>query len=298
MLKKSLLFYLVFVIIFSACSSTKIQQVIVESPIPASSIKIIRNKTANDLEINTNISINSKKEFSGNIGGHSNVNEDGVYEVEKIIGQDYFIEKQNVNRFIYTGQNLEWRAPDIQINIDVDYTITDHFAITAGLNFGNVENKTLLGKSLGLAIFDEGKNGGYRVDLKAQFQRQNFDLELIEQESFAFKSERKVRIFKAAGDANFRNYSVGFSYNTISNWPIDFFGNLTLGYHNLYSAVNPYTLTEELDEKFYTSVSAGIYSDLFDITRLVAGVRHTSFSGESNNFGVTNYFIQYDILVF
>ena len=96
----------VLILLTAACGTTNIQSVNVKSLVPSPPVRITENREDHLIDLHMNISLNTKSKLEGNIGGHSQVNGDGIYEVEPVPNEDYFLEHKNKNYYDFSGSNL------------------------------------------------------------------------------------------------------------------------------------------------------------------------------------------------
>lgn len=281
------------ILFMSGCASTKIQTVDVYSAPYRSPIKITENKQQGSLEIHSQFSFNKKTTFKQNIGGHTNVNENGAYVVEPVLGENYYIERKGANQFNYQWQNLTWHVPQWQGIFDIEYCFTNHGAIYGGINYASINNELYLGEKVGLAFFSNGKKLSFRFAGDVKFQETAYNANYLEVDDWATNSsQRTVRFYTKSEKVTYfnLNFFVGVNSN-VPDWLVNYFAGVSWGGQTLFD------FSEMTETESYFSFSLGIYKSITDQGRLIFGKRFTNLSGETTKMYPDDYFIQYDFII-
>ena len=96
-------YLIILVFLFPSCAvvTRTMQTAEVFTPTIEQPIRITDERSSNSVIMRPTFYL-SQKEFIGlNTGTHTKVNEEGVYELEPVPGQDYYIESDSVNIYEY-----------------------------------------------------------------------------------------------------------------------------------------------------------------------------------------------------
>jgi hypothetical protein len=163
-MKKIKLVFIVFAsatfLFVTGCGTTTqtiyLQDIEVEGPISQPPLHITNGQKAGSVTISPKISVNKGQTITGRVD-HSPVNGDGIYQANRISNGDgtWRYEPSDENRLPYFGDNLTWNMSDASMGVDLDLCVSDHFALTGGLNYVVQEQNSLIGGSAGLGIYSE-----------------------------------------------------------------------------------------------------------------------------------------------
>jgi hypothetical protein len=274
-------------------------------------IKITENREAGNVNIRANLSFNNNNKLNTQGEKHTRVNEHGVFQIEEVPGEKYFLEQEGVNIFDFEGENVHWNIPDVQTRVEFDIAASRNFAVSVGLNYSKINEKVFWGESIGFAFWGEKKNWGYRFDVNLHFYKMGLSAEYAVIEATDFP-RRVIFIFEDRTD-DFKDLSFGYTMNTNRrDWLINVFFNYTLGWQTLYdfrsdairnvSLTFPFLNPSEIYDRFeffeaYHSFSAGLYKNIFDMGRIVFGARYTNYTDTKDQLFTPDYFIQYEIVL-
>ena len=272
-------------------------------------VRITENRKAGDVNLRANLSFNNKNSIDTQSDKHTMVNEQGFFQVDEVPGENYYYEQPNVNIYEFEGNNISWKLPDLQTRIEVDAAVSDHFALTGGINFAETDGETLFSQTIGLAFFGEKNNWGYRFDANLSFYDMTVSADYVVIEETDFP--KKVIFLSEKRTDSYKDLAFGFTMNSNRrDWLINLFFNYTLGWQTLYNfeskAVKdiqptfPFLIPAEIHEDFkffeaYHSFTGGIYKNTFDIGRIIVGARFTKFTDTKSRFTLPDFFIQYEL---
>jgi len=100
--------------VFTGCvtpTESLLQQIDVNGVPIRHPIRITENREPGNVNIRANLSFNNKNNLTTQSDKHTKVNEQGVFQVDEVAGEDYFLEQNNVNRFNFDGNNVSWNIP-------------------------------------------------------------------------------------------------------------------------------------------------------------------------------------------
>ncbi len=105
--------------------SLYVQDVNVKGPINQPPIRIA-GRDSTTFIISPKFFINSNRIYNGRIDGHTQVNSEGIFQVDTIINGNEITYKiaQGKNTFDYKGENLHWSIPDYMVGLDLDIALS------------------------------------------------------------------------------------------------------------------------------------------------------------------------------
>lgn len=291
--KISVLLAAVFAVtILSSCASTKIQTAEVFSAPLRSPAKILDTQQKGSFELNAQFSFDRNNLYKQNIGGHTNVDQNGVYVLEEVENQDYYIERKGANQYNYQKENLTWHVPGFIGMVDFEYYYTDKASIYGGLNISTIKDETYIGEKIGLAFNSPGKLS-LRLSSDVRFQQCAYNVQYLRVDDWRTGSDtRTVRFFNKSEKTSYATINFGIGVNTnIPDWLVNFFASYSFGLQKFFE-VDEFTETEA-----YSSISAGIYKKILDQGRLIVGTRYTTYSSDVTKMQPHDFFIQYDFIL-
>lgn len=310
-MKNKILFFLfsfVLTIIHIGCATTvsNFQEAEVFGPQINNTVKITQNKKRGDIDLNLNFSLNNVSSLSSSVDGHSLVNSNNIYQLEPVEGEEYFLEYGKVNIFEFEGENIIWEIPKIHSLINVDLALSNHFGITAGVNYSQYKNEDYWGNNIGIAYFNLTNSWAYRFDAILSFQDMRFNSTYVTAEDKILSSSetRKVYIITDEKKEKYGNVSFMFTINSNEDeWPVNVFFSYKVGSQTFYETSVDKILFDtrigDFDyEESFQAFSLGIYQDVFDFGRLILGYKYTTYSDQKNNFSIPQAFVQYDFRIF
>jgi len=275
------------------------------------SIKITKDEAAGDFIVRLNVTKNRDKIMSTKIDGHTMVNENGIYEVEPVEGEDYFIETAGVNTNEFSGNNFHWKVPELQANFEIEVNVTSNFSVYGGTTFASVDQVDLNNFNFGLGFFREENDWAIRFDLSAAYynSRTDFEYVRVEDKPFTEDATRRVYFFDESITEKFFDLNFGLTVNTRNpDWIINGFLNYNFGQHSLFDyETTPVTFYDWLKssegkrfelEEIYHTLSLGLYKEIESLGSLIGGVRFTKFTDAEGKLFHPNYFLQFDFHLF
>ena len=222
----------------SGCTVTSLQQVEVDAPAVQQPIRITENTEKGNLIARGFFAYNQDQQVQTQIREHTLVNEEGVFEVEEGAGPNVFIEREGVNVYPFRGNNFTWSVPDWQAGIELELPLSDGASFTGGLGFADGRTTTQLNQQLGLGLFFNVDNWGYRFDFNLAFQQSRYNMEAVQgyQTEWRGGRDREVRFIFIDDNDRYTHPSFGVTLNSkYTDRPINFFFNYTLGRQTFYN---------------------------------------------------------------
>ncbi len=298
--------------LITGCSSSDayLQSMNVETNPIRHSIRITENRQKNDIIIKPFFSFNNNKTLKTNSEQHTNVNDAGIYEVQKINGQNYFSETGGINTNDFTGENLFWSLPDWQGGADIDFAASNSFALTGGFNLSKINERYLMDENIGIAFFKESESWAWRFDVNLKYTEtaNTYQFALVESKDITSGETRKVYLVDDNTKDNFWNFAFLYTINSRRrDWPLNYFFNFGIGWQKFYdlnvdkeslNISGSYSNNDLNYNLNYLSFAAGIYKNIFDNGRLVLGIRFTKYNDKEGKLFIPDMIVQYDFVLF
>lgn len=263
---------------FFSCTSIKdtvyLQDVFVDGPLNPPPVRITKDKSAGTVTLSPRLTFNNVSDVIGNIGSRRYLNS----------VQD--------SLFPYGKKNLLWKIPKYTFGLDFDVAVTSNFAIAGGLNFSTVNQNSLIGGSLGLALFQEKDGIAVRFDAGLLIQELYYEAKTVVVSTYdpIWGSPTTEEFYYNDIDKNsgLDLYAALTINSAMNDFPFNFFLNFSYFSQTILD-FNPGTrtdlryliiLTEKTIEdargeasSSFLSASPGIFLDLTEWSRLVLGAR-------------------------
>lgn len=158
-------------------------------------VKIVEKKERGNIDFSFNLSVNNSRELIGRIDGHTEVNENGIFELEPVDGEDFFLEYKDINQFEFKDKNFNWITPSLTSQFDLDFAFSKNFALTFGTKYSGYEDENYWGHSLGLAYFSQQNDWAYRFDLFFRYQKMLYDVTYVRTENISFDNNNSLSLY-------------------------------------------------------------------------------------------------------
>jgi hypothetical protein len=300
--KKYLLLFsaLLTLIFFTGCDPTTITQTLylqdikIEGPVSQPPLHITKGQKSGTVTVSPKITINSQKSVAGRIEGHTNVNSHGLFQVDTLFeGNGTWIYQESIaNRYTFDSNNLTWSLPEASMGFDLDLCLSDHFALSGGLNYIVINQNSLVGGSVGLGFFSEKDGHSLRFDGGLLWQSLYYDAATVmvtTTDPPSGPTTTEVIFFRDRDKSSSVNLFTSLTYNSVfDNFPVNFFINL--GYFSQSLAdfepgetdirEYPFSYTTKILEDTrgeastaFFNITPGIYTDINQFSRLIFGLR-------------------------
>lgn len=274
-------------------------------------IKITNDEQTGDFNVRLNVTKNRDTRLRTQIDGHTKVNELGVYKVEPVEGEDYFIETAGVNNQEFTGNNFQWNIPELQTAVEIEINVTDNFSIYGGTTFADIDQVDLNNFNFGLGFFREENNWAIRFDIGGIYYETETEINYVrvEDKPFSGDATRRVFFFSDIRNEKFFDFNLGVTINSCNeNWFVNGFLNYSFGQQQFIEMEpTPVTFYDWLksseNKKFeydetYHSLGIGLYKEIESLGYLIGGVRLNKYTDGKGNLFTPNYFLQFDFQLF
>jgi len=290
-------------IILSGCTSVQqtiyIQDVEVNGPLNNPPIFISDNKSG--ITVSPWLSFNSNHQVNG-IANHSNVNVNGVFQVDTIYdGGQLYYRQSNANSYPYNKNNVRWNLPDIKAGVDVDLPVSRTISIFGSFNYVSQNLYQIVGGSFGFGFYSVKNNGAVRLNVGCTLQEYQYDASTVIVQTIDppfGKSYTEVGFFHDINKKSNLNVFGNLTYNTVSeDVPINFFFSLAFFSQTLLNIkpetpntlYSPFGFTTSVSDTrgetstAYVSISPGIYMNVTPTMRFVLGVNIAKDLGDFTN---------------
>ncbi len=301
-----LLFVTGLIYTITGCTTTKtsLQNIEVDGSMVNLPIRITENKSAGSLEFHFNYLKNNTKTLTTNVEGHSFVNSHGVFEVEPVPNENYYIERTGVNNYLYTGDNLRWNTPEYSVSGDMDIAISNSFVLTGGFNYNRINKKDYWGQNIAIGLYKERETWAMRFDFGLTFQEVYYQANYVEVEDIDLSSHQTRKVFFYSQDKkdSYTTPFISFTLNSRrADWPINCFFNYTIGWQTIFNFEPEYHSFSDIGnfqlDATAHSFSVGLHKSFDDFGRLVGGVRYIKYTEDNGNLNFVNVFAQFDFLL-
>jgi len=192
--------------------------------------------------------------------------------------------------FKTTDRNLRWSVPASSFAVDLDWKMSPHLSLTAGVNYANERNEGFWGGNLGLGLLFGGENIAGRLDGGIQLQAISYEaasVVVVETQSWLSSStDRSVGYFLDVGRTSAASLYAALTLNSnASQSLINGYAQLAVGSQKLADfhptqqrIVGPfidltYTDARVQSSSTFVMLSPGLYFTLSPSLRLMAGTR-------------------------
>jgi len=261
-----------------SCASIKqtiyLQDVEVKGPMNPPPVRITKDKSAGTFTLSPRLSVNKYSEISGNIGSRK------------------YLSASQDSVFRSSSKNLFWKIPQVTFGCDFDFAVSNNFAIAGGLNHSIIDQKKLIGGSLGIAFYQEKNGNAVRFDAGILVQELYYDAKTVVETTtnpvWGYPYTTVSYYHDRDKNADIDLY-VMLTYNSVmKEFPLNFFLNMSYFTQTILD-FNPRTTTDlsyllVLSEKTiedvrgeassaYLSATPGIFIDFTEWSRIVLGAR-------------------------
>jgi hypothetical protein len=210
-----------------------LQQAEVTGPINQPPIHITDSIDAPSITITPRFSYNSQTDIRGEIGGHTLVNEEGIFQVDTFYNYGSFTLKEtpgaNIHR--YSGKNFTWNVASVYAALDLDFRLSTNFGLFFGVNYSEQNKINTLGGTAGIGIFGASSNTAFRLDFGVNIQEIAYDIYsvLIVKTTPSSGEDDYVIVGNRIGNSTHFDPFISLTYNTtFRDWFVNFF--LNVGY--------------------------------------------------------------------
>jgi hypothetical protein len=120
---------IVFIVGLTGCTTTNLQNLAVEGPMFQPPVHLTKDSTRT-VQLHPWVTMVTPDSRTGRLAGHTNVNKNGVYQVDtiKTTSPYTFKETPDVNQYGFFGVNFSWKLPKTQYGLDMDISLSQTVA--------------------------------------------------------------------------------------------------------------------------------------------------------------------------
>ena len=211
-----------------------LQDVQVSGPLNQPPLQVTtQNKTA--ITISPRISFNNRKYISGNVENHTQVNSEGSYQIDTIYNSDGSKNYQisDANSRPYEGDNLRWDIAQVNAGLDMDFSLSNAFALTAGVSYASDKERDYFGGTVGFGLYKMTETGAVRFDAGIIWQNLYYDAATVVvsevREIWSDYTRTDISFFKDRARSRSINPYFSLTYNSAyAESPVNFL--LSLGF--------------------------------------------------------------------
>jgi hypothetical protein len=108
--------------------------------------------------------------------------------------------------------NVHWQLPKSELLFDLEFPLSQSVVVFGGLNLGEIDKKTSVGKSIGLGLRREHENVGIRLDISYNIQDMNYEVMYVNQTEFLWGDVEEQVIYDQ-GTLTSKDLSLGLTLN-------------------------------------------------------------------------------------
>jgi len=207
-----------------------LQEAEVTGPINQPPIHITDSIDAPSITVTPRFSYNSQTDIRGQIGGHSLVNEEGIFQVDTFYNNGSFTLKEtpgaNIHR--YGGKNFTWNVPSVYAALDLDFRLSRNFGMFFGFNYSAQNKINTWGGTAGIGMFGASSKTAFRLDIGLIIQEIAYDTYtvLIVKTTPSNGEDDYVEFGNKIGKSTHFDPFISITYNTTHrDWFVNFFLN-------------------------------------------------------------------------
>ena len=296
-------------LITQGCTITNIQQVEVEAPPLNQAVRINEQPSQSALFARGFLSKNEEGLLETQIAGHTDVNQNGVFEVESLDEPNRYIERAGVNVQRFRGDNFSWNVPEWQGGLELEWQPAPFLALIGGVGMSELEERTQIRQNAGVGLLFGSEAVAARLDFGMHYYQSRYRILAVQghEQSFGGDMTRVIDLFEIEHKDPYRNASLGLTLN--GRHPgrlVNYFFNYTMGRQTFYDVSDEFFFLESGQQKrfdyryseHYNAFAAGLFISVSDNNRFVLGGRWTKYNDEMDKVAFFNLFAQYDIRLF
>jgi len=207
-----------------------LQEAEVTGPINQPPIHITDSIDAPSITVIPRFSYNSQTDVRGQIGEHSLVNEEGVFQVDTFYNNGSFTLKEtpgaNIDR--YSGKSFTWNVASVYAALDLDFRLSRNFGVFFGFNYSEQNKISTWGGTAGIGMFGASSKVAFRLDIGLIIQEIVHDTYtvLIVKTTTSNGEDDYVMFGNRIGKSTHFDPFISFTYNTTHrDWFVNFFLN-------------------------------------------------------------------------
>jgi hypothetical protein len=151
----------------TGCTTTSLQNLVVEGPVFQPPVHVAADST-HTFQIHPWVTMTTPDLRTGRIAGHTNVNKDGVYQVDTIKTSTPYTYKETsgANQYGFFGINFSWKLPKTQYGLDMDISLSQTSALSIGGSYAPLNGEPYW-QAYGML---SAKGNGVRFDAGVEWQ--------------------------------------------------------------------------------------------------------------------------------
>ena len=275
------------------CSvSTNLQSVDVSGSLHQPAVHLQRPTVKPGFRITPWLSVNTQQEQTGRFPGHTNVNRNGVYQVDTtfISGEMEFTES-SANVYPFKGQNFSWRLPRMNGGLDVDLDISETVSLFGGIGLSGIDNEAYWSARAGMGYQFGTERIAARFDGGLTWETIASSVHYVRRIEPLFSSTTYVDFF-GEGQRTMRLGYYGALLLQSRGEETVFFAQMAFGMQSIMTLTFPSGSLgsgttmhtgngssageSDINKMKFISITPGIAFKLAEDMRLVTGVRFTS----------------------
>ncbi len=194
--------------------------------------------------------------------------------------------------------NVHWKLPHSEFLFDLEIPLSRVIVIFGGLNLGLMDQKTSLGKIIGLGFRAAGGDLHMRLDLSYNIQDMDYEIYYVNETQWTWDEVTKTTLYDQ-GTFTSKNLGVGITLNTAkTDWLVNPFFHGGFGSQTIIQSKETSFIADTPSySDSYFNLAGGFFFRVGDRHRLVIGYglnRHSNERGSAP--WVSNVILQADVV--
>jgi len=267
-----LVYFLLPVLIFTGCAQIEetlyLRQAEVTGPIVAPPIHLTDSTETPSFTVSPKFTFNTKNKFTGDVEQRTS----------------YYTRD---TAFIPLENSLLWDIATISAGIDMDFALSNKFAITFGANYSSHSNYSNWGGNIGIGFLGYKNETAFRFDAGVQINAMQYDAYTVVHTrvtSYSGGVEEYISFYHDIGNSTQIDPYFSLTYNTAyKNWPLNIFINAGYSIQRLlnfeprttYLAFGTYTSNDLRGSSTagFLNFTPGVYFSFGESNRILLGSR-------------------------
>jgi hypothetical protein len=275
---------IVFMVGLTGCTTTNLQNLAVEGPMFQPPLHLTKDSTRT-VQLHPWATMVTPDSRTGRIGGHTQVNSKGIYQVDtnKTTTPYSFTETPNANTYDFYGTNFSWKLPSALYGLDIDILLERNLAISFGGAHSSINGSPYWQAYGMLSSMARGDQSSFRFDFGIEWQNLAYTANFVRTTS-SFNNPNVVEFLQISRNETQQNYFISGTLNSSSSTSfINLFCQAAAVRQTLYNISDATgtlaVLNNETKTHYLYSLTPGASVRLTASTSLLLGVRFVWDSG-------------------
>jgi hypothetical protein len=284
----------------SGCATTYLQNLASEGPFFQPPVQMIHD-TLQTITLHPSVSIVTPQTLTGRLAGHTQVNGNGIYEVDTINTPIPHYEDSGHNTHDFEGTNFYWNLPSVLYGLALDLPFSSTNSISLGGNYAPLNGEPYWQAYCMISNFSiSSRHMAVRFDLGLEWQHLKYDVEFVRTIS-SLSDPTSVEFTELRQNQTSTNYFIVLTLNSVSQTSRVHLFLQAAGVRQTLFSISNVTgsqsyLNDETQTHYLYSLTPGFSVQLADNFSAVFGVRFVwDVSTESASQTLYQPLLQFDM---